>query len=83
MSDDTPAPRIVKLQINTAGAWRDVITFDVENEDQVLHHAPNLVGCSPHFDKVTLRVIIPGDTKPLLNWSHEHGWREWDTGAAR
>lgn len=83
MTDTATAPRLVKLQINTAGAWRDVITFDVENEDQVLHHAPSLVGCSVAPDRVSLRAIIPGDTAPLLIWTHAKGWREWKTGASR
>lgn len=83
MTTQPKADRPVKLQINTAGAWRDVITFDVECEDEVLYHAPNLVGCSVHPDRVSMRVIIPGDTAPLLHWTHENGWREWASGAAR
>lgn len=70
-------PRPLKLQINTAGAWRDVIRFDLSDGDEVLHHAENLALRSAHAGQVSLRVIIPGDTAPLQLWTRQRGWFDW------
>jgi len=76
MSNTTPE-RPVKLQINTAGAWRDVITFDVQDGDDVMHQAEQLAKWSAHADQVKMRVIMPGDTAPLQLWTPQRGWHEW------
>lgn len=74
MSDE---PKLVKLQVNTSGAWRDVMMFNVERDAQVMDLAPRLFLLAQYGDRVKLRVIIPGDTAPLVDWNLEQGWREW------
>ncbi len=66
----------LKLQVNTTGAWRAVLDFDCADWDHVLHAAAELFGWSDAA-QTSLRVIIPGDTAPLMTWTKEHGWREW------
>jgi hypothetical protein len=75
---DAPAPRrIVKLQVNSSGAWRNVLDFDVQDEAEVLHLAASLFAWDTAADRISLRAIVPGDTAPLMNWTRERGWREW------
>lgn len=65
-----------KLQVNTTGAWRNVLDFDEVNEYLVTHHAAELFSCCPG---AKLRVM--GDdassTAPLMTWSAERGWAKW------
>lgn len=79
MSDE---PKLVKLQANTSGAWRDIMTFDVAQDAQVINLASRLFALAQYGDRVKLRVIIPGDTAPLVYWSYDKGWREWATRRA-
>ena len=62
----TPEKTIVKLQVNAKGSWRDVMQFDVEDEAAVLHAATEFFQWDTHASRLSLRVIIPGDTAPLL-----------------
>lgn len=74
----TPGKKIVKLQVNAKGSWRDVITFDVKDEAEVLHAATELFKWDTHARGLSLRVIIPGDTAPLLVCSPVEGeWKTW------
>jgi len=73
------APRLVHLEVNCSGAWKRVMTFDVQDEGEVLHEAAALLRWASH--KITARVIMPGETAPLMNWSAADGWREF--GAAK
>lgn len=66
--------KIVKLQVNTTGAWRNVFDFDCEDEDAVLCAAAELFQWCKN---AKLRCIIPGDTAPLMQWTWQTGWREW------
>jgi hypothetical protein len=77
--------KLVKLQVNTSGAWRDVMTFNVVLDAMVMHAAPRLFSLAQYGSRVKLRVIIPGDTAPLVDWNADQGWREWGEkiGAAR
>lgn len=71
--------RIVKLQLNASGAWRDVMKFEVEDADQVMYQAQELFKWDIHARKLALRIIIPGDTAPLLLCRLNEGeWIEWD-----
>lgn len=76
MDDAIQTPRPCKLQVNSTGAWRNVLDFDAKDEAEVLHNAAQLFA---HQPKATLRIIIPGDTAPLMNWSLKDGWRKWRT----
>ena len=69
--------KIVKLQSNTRGSWRDVLEFDAADadlNDAIMNAAEELFG---HVPGAKLRVIIPGDTAPLVNWTFDNGWRDW------
>jgi len=68
--------RIVKLQVNTTGAWRNVMDFNVQDED-VLHLAASLFALDKDRERLRLRIIAPGDTAPLMDWTHQRGWLEW------
>ena len=70
------APRRVKLQINTSGAWRNVIDFDVDDGGEVCALAETLVARSLNPDRSSLRVITP-NAVPLMLWTPETGWRAW------
>lgn len=67
----------VKLQINTAGAWRNVIAFDASDEDasnKVLEASPVLAGVG----QATLRIVIDdGLQEVLTHWTPDKGWQPW------
>ena len=69
--------KLVKLQVNTSGAWRDIMTFDVGQDALVMDLAPRLFCLAQYGERVKLRVIIPGDTAPLVDWDHAQGWLAW------
>jgi hypothetical protein len=71
--------RPCKLQVNTTGAWRNVLDFDARNGDQIMAHAAHLFAWAG--PKTTLRIIAPSDTAPLMTWSPDAGWRKWRNGA--
>jgi hypothetical protein len=73
MTQHAQNPLPVKLQVNSTGAWRNVLDFDCCDSAHVLPAAEHLFTGS----KCTLRVIIPGDTAPLMHWTPEGGWKEW------
>lgn len=70
--------RIVHLDVNDAGGWRRVTSFDLYDfEDGDLeHHAQQLLELSAN-DNLRARIIIAGDTAPLVTWSRKDGWRDW------
>jgi hypothetical protein len=74
MATEDQTPRPCKLQVNTSGAWRNVLDFDAKDEAAVLHSAADLFA---YGGKATLRIIMPGDTAPLMAWSLKDGWREF------
>ena len=69
--------KLVKLQVNAAGGWRDIMTFDVAQDAEVMDLAPRLFSLAQYGDKFKLRVIIPGDTAPLVDWNLTQGWLAW------
>lgn len=70
--------KLVKLQVNAKGSWRDVITFDVKDEAEVLHAATEFFKWDSHASRLALRVIIPGDTAPLMTCNPVGGeWKAW------
>lgn len=71
----TDQPRPVRLQMNTKGAWRDVLDFDCADEERVKTAAELLFKGDSH---VRLRVIAPKlPGPPLMCWSDATGWRVW------
>lgn len=78
----TKRKKSVKLQVNTAGAWKDVVRFDADDAratDQVTDAAEALgqVGGGA----ITFR-IVSDDPLPcvLFNWKHGQGWKEASHG---
>lgn len=67
--------RIINLDINEKGAWRPVTSFDLDSfeEGDLEHCAHGLLELSAN-KQLKARLIIPGDTSPLLVWNHELGW---------
>lgn len=67
------------LEVNDSGGWRRVMTFDATDDDDsdtVMYHAGMLLQWS-NGQRLKARLIIPGDTAPLMTWSYADGWREW------
>ncbi len=67
----------VKLQVNAKGSWRDVMEFDADDYE-VPHLAEQLFTRSTHL--LALRIIIPGDTAPLMTWRRDTVWTPWRSG---
>jgi hypothetical protein len=69
--------RPCKLQINAAGAWRDVLRFDIDLVDSValMDAASNLVSIADPDGRVTLRIST-ADTfqTALIRWDSKKGW---------
>jgi hypothetical protein len=72
----------VKLQINTSGAWRNVVEFDgADHENAVLamRHAPAIAT----LGNGTLRIVsADGSQTALFSWTAKQGWRDCETGRA-
>ena len=74
----SPTLRPVNLQVNTSGAWRNVLTFDASIEGDILTLAERLFSHEACLARnTTLRVIMPGDTAPLMHWEPDGGWHKW------
>lgn len=69
--------RIVNLEVNDSGAWRRVSSFDLDTfeDGQLEYAAQQLLELSNH-KRLSARISIPGDTKPLMYWSRDTGWQE-------
>ncbi len=76
--------RTVNLEVNERGSWRRVMSADLDTfEDGDLElHAEHLFQLSDN-PRLTARIIMPGDTAPLVTWSREDGWREYVSPARR
>jgi hypothetical protein len=76
------AARIVHLDINEAGAWKRVASFDLDTfEEGTLEHcAESLLELTANKN-LKARLIMPGDTAALMYWKHGDGWREWRAAA--
>lgn len=78
MADNTL--RLVQLQVNLGtGAWRTVMDFEVQDSDDVMDLAEKLFewGHTNSSKGIRLRIMKPGDTAPLMDWSENDGWQEW------
>jgi len=71
-------PRLVNLEVNDSGAWRRVSAFDLDDfDDGALEFAAEKLLELSTNEKLRARLIMPGDTAPLLVWRRAEGWREW------
>jgi hypothetical protein len=72
--------RPVRLQVNTGGAWRNVIDFDAGKEvacGEVMAAADMLA----RIGKATCRIVMANSNAPrsptvLMNWTPDRGWQE-------
>lgn len=62
----TKQPRMVKLQINSSGAWRDVLRFDIDEHDVEAIQAA----------AVNLVVLADALQTALIRWDAKRGWVE-------
>lgn len=80
MSTDPKPEMLVRLQINTAGAWRNVIDFDAADHkvrDSVMAHSAQLA----EIGKATLRIVTAdGLQTALCSWSRDKVWRNFKDG---
>lgn len=76
-----PEQRIVNLDVNDTGAWRRITSFNLDwFEDGDLELCVQQLLELSDSPKIKARIIMPGETAPLVTWSRAEGWREW--GAA-
>jgi hypothetical protein len=69
----------VKLQVNTSGAWRDVVSFDA-GQDLEAREVMDAAAALGRVAKAKFRVVIPSEAQPrspmvLTCWSPETGWK--------
>lgn len=72
-------PNKVKLQINTSGAWRDVLRFCTHDTDTDLVQvsAANMVLHADPSGATTLRLVTDdGRQTALIRWDVKKGWVE-------
>jgi hypothetical protein len=70
--------RVVKLQINQMGAWRDLLRFDIDAVDDqaVQEAAANLVLLADPLGRTSLRIATAdGMQTALVRWDRKQGWR--------
>ena len=68
----------VFLEVNDSGGWRRVTEFDLADfEDGEIEHAAEQLLQMSRIKRLKARIIMPGDTAPLVNWTKAEGWREW------
>jgi len=71
--------RPCKLQINTSGAWRDLLKFDIDtvDSDALQDAAADLVRAADPTDRTSLRITMADSLQTtLIRWDAEHGWRK-------
>ena len=64
----------MKLQINTSGAWKQVITFSIEDTELVKQAAETLGEASASAGVDTSLRILDGQETAVLTWSLAKGW---------
>lgn len=70
--------RPCKLQINTSGAWRDLLKFDIDtvDSDALQDAAADLVRAADPTDRTSLRITMADSLQTvLLRWDAMRGWR--------
>ena len=69
--------RPCKLQINSTGAWRDVLRFDIDAVDSIalMDAASNLLVIAYPDGKTTLRISAADAFQTaLIRWDAKRGW---------
>jgi hypothetical protein len=84
MTPATTVRKVFQLQVNVGtGAWRTVMDFRVRKVYMVMDRAEKLFLCG-HTNStkgIRLRIMKPGDTRPLMHWSENEGWQAWEVRA--
>lgn len=73
----TMSTKPMKLQVNTAGAWKDVISFDGAEDhvtSEVMEHV-HYLGIHDNGPSTFRIVATDPQIGVLANWSPKHGWR--------
>lgn len=69
------------LQINTSGAWRNVVPFDVADENSTNLIMEAAATLAAHGDgEPTVRIVSRKDgyAEPLMCWERKSGrWEPW------
>lgn len=72
------AKRIVNVDVKDSGSWRRVSSFNLDDfEDGALEHWLEKLFELSTYERIGVRIIIPGDTAPLMTWNKANGWKEW------
>lgn len=69
--------RPINLDINNSGAWKRVASFDLDELGHDLQEAIDRLLSMAKGEKIGARLIIPGDTAPLMTWTKAEGWVNW------
>jgi hypothetical protein len=77
-SSQPKASKPMKLQVNTAGAWKDVITFEGCEDHVTGEVMDNAHWLGIHHDGVVSFRIAAVDQQigVLAHWTREKGWKE-------
>ena len=69
--------RPCKLQINSSGAWRDLLRFDIDQVDDgaLQDAAATLIEIADPTGRTTLRICTADALPaPLVYWGAKSGW---------
>lgn len=75
---DDKEPRMVRLQLNTSGAWKDILRFDIDAvDDQAIQIAAvQLVELAYPHGSASLRIATADAFQTaLVRWDAKNGWR--------
>jgi hypothetical protein len=65
----------VKLQVNTAGAWKDVVSFDAADAAAADHVMQGAAMVGAGAQKAKFRVVMADSLQTALtHWTLEKGW---------
>lgn len=70
--------RPCKLQINTSGAWRDLLRFDIDtiDADALQVAAAELVSIADPEGRTTLRITMADSLQSVIvRWDAKKGWQ--------
>jgi hypothetical protein len=71
--------KIVYLEVNESGAWKRVMSTDLQTfDDGDLEFAAEKLLALSDNPRIKARIIVPGDSAPLLIYTRDNGWREWE-----
>lgn len=73
----TSAPlKSVKLDVNTSGAWKNVLLFDASDE-QTNQSVMDAAAALGRIAKCKFRIAVTDAVStPLMYWTEREGWRE-------